>query len=134
MILSSEGCVPVGFHRQQGYSLVSSVSGHPAHSRGRVSWAAISTDTVLGSSVSRAPESCDSRGCGDCWLVGTWPSSKTETRKAGAGSFINKPRGGIGCPCAQGRKQANHSLFITFLCSESESSIAVSSCVPCCRM
>lgn len=90
---------PVDFRRQKGCSLVSSVSGRPAHPQGQVRWAAISTDAVFGSIWASAPGSCDSRGRGGCWLVGTWSSSESETRKGGAGSFINKPRRKIVCPC-----------------------------------
>lgn len=90
---------PVGFHRQRGCSLVSSVSGHPAHPQGWVSWVAISTDTVLGSMWAGAPGSWDSRGRGGCWLVGTWSFSELDTRKGEAGSFINRPRRKTVCPC-----------------------------------
>lgn len=90
---------PVGFHRQRGCSLVSSVSGHPAHPQGWVSWVAISTDAVLGSMWAGAPGSWDSRGRGGCWLVGTWSFSESDTRKGEAGSFINRPRRKTVCPC-----------------------------------
>ena len=68
-------------------------------------------------------------------LRGHGLSVKQRLDREGGSSSVNRPRrkDSLSLLCKE-ENETNYSSFITILCSENESSIAVSSCVLCCHI